>query len=279
MAKGIEQGIWWDETWNPITGCSRISEGCEHCWAQAQAKRFGKAWGLPADDPFKVTFHPNRLQQPLHWRKRRRVFVCDMGDLFHEAVAEDWISELFSIMATARRHTYFVLTKRPERLLKYAHDATVDTGEGYPNEGNVWLGVTAENQEWLEKRVPILLQIPAAVRFVCLEPLLGAVSGVPRLPGYLTALDWVIAGGETGPKARPTNPEWVRSVRDQCVDAGVPFFFKSWGEWIPAEQITQTGAFKPLPITGHVRRRHVYTAHRRLLDGRQWNEMPRGGLT
>ena len=225
MATKIE---YLDETWNPVTGCSPVSEGCTHCWAKIMAHRFPAIHGYyqefdgdyhgwePAE--FKhVRFHPERLGQPLKWKKPRRIGVCFMGDLFHKDISREWITLTMSVISGCPGHTFMVLTKRPENALQYFR--SIDCYWGMKN---IWLGVTAENQQRADERIPILLQIPAAKHFVSLEPLLGPVEIKQRL-------DLVIVGGETGPGARPMNPDWARSIRDQCKAAGVPFFFKKMG--------------------------------------------------
>lgn len=253
---------WAEKTWNPISGCTPISEGCQNCYAKRMAQRLRGRCGYPADEPFRVTLHPDRLEEPLRLRKPSRIFVCSMSDLFHEDVPFEFIDQVFDVMATARKHTFMVLTKRPERLLEYARSRTRETGEGYLNEGNVWLGVTAENQARADERIPILLETPAAVRFVSIEPMLGPIdlTTVPRPDnayfrwrgetGCITdpeepddyvywckkGIHWVICGGETGPNARPMHPDWVWRLIDQCQAVGAPFMFKQWGEWFPRDQ-------------------------------------------
>lgn len=260
---------WCDATWNPMTGCSPISEGCEHCYARALARRFDDKLGYTADGhgSFWPRFHPERLDQPLHWRKPRRIFVCSMSDLFHEAFTDEQRDDVFAIMALASKHTFQVLTKRPGRMHRYMLDAQDRINMARHAYGrhieatwprsqlltaygrsaaeweslewrwplpNVWLGVTAENQQRLNERASVLLDTPAAVRFVSLEPMLGPT---PRLWQYISPassatrvhLDWVIVGGETGPGARPMDPEWAADVWVQCMKARVPFFFKKWG--------------------------------------------------
>jgi len=234
---------WADESWNPITGCNPVSEGCAHCYAKRMAYRLKGRYGYPADDPFKVTWHPDRLDQPLKWKKPKRIFVCSMGDLFHEDVNFKWIVDIIesTIWPTRNKHTYLFLTKRP-RIMKQFFDnflAWERLHKQYP----IWLGVTVENDNNLW-RIEELLKIPAAKHFVSIEPMLEEII-IPR--EYLTgeyepasiydsfwridgpSLDWVIVGGETGPGARPMNPDWARSIRDQCKEAGVPFFFKKMG--------------------------------------------------
>jgi len=231
--------------------------------------------GYSPEDPFAVTLHSERLNEPLKWMKPKMVFVCSMGDIFHEDVPFEFIARIFSVMALNERHIFQILTKRPERMAEFlkwveaCYARMFENDEGLRVLPNVWLGVTAENQEQADKRIPILLDIPAAKRFVSIEPMLGEIDIKPYIGlrslkckcgyhsdemdlvprglsrgkenliclecGYRAeegpVLDWVICGGETGQNARPMNPEWARSVRDQCKEAGVPFFFKQWGEW------------------------------------------------
>ncbi len=255
---------WADKVWNPITGCSPISEGCNNCYARRMANRLKGRCGYPADDPFRVMAHFGRVQEPLGWKKPKRVFVCSMGDLFHKDVNFFWIDEVFEYMLRAPHHTYMVLTKRPQRLYEWC-DSTGNRSE-LLQRSRAWIGVTAENQKRADERTPILLQIPAAVRFVSVEPMLGPVDfdeikiGCAHRPLYCACsadcdhakLDWVISGGETGAGARPMHPDWARSLRDQAVSAGVPFFFKGWGRWI----------------------QNPSNAGKRTLDGREWNEFP-----
>lgn len=351
---------WTDTTWNPITGCSRISAGCANCYAERMAKRLAGRCGYPADDPFRVTLHKDKLLEPLGWKKPRIVFVCSMGDLFHEDVPDKIIRQIWDVAWKCPQHIFLVLTKRPERMKKFvnewaykeermpirhrdimslddlyyhntcgwaidgkinngyccAHPKNDDRGGNKyapccewlcpiaveldeedpecnlpsndpnycePNNeemrlwerprhayvDNIWLGVTAENQGEAQWRIPILLEIPAAKHFVSCEPMLGPINlhnlifenevmidalggthGVLRPHGGKNAkLDWVIVGGETGPKARPMHPDWARSLRDQCVEVGTPFHFKSWGEYGTTYQDITTGepSFRMFP--------------------------------
>jgi protein gp37 len=300
---------WTEYSWNPVSGCTPASEGCQNCYAKRMTNRLRGRCGYPADEPFKVTLHKDRLEEPLRWKQPRRVFVCSMGDLFHEDVPFEYITQVFDVMCSCSfdamcsmelGHTFMVLTKRPERIEKWlcwmreswSEDSPTNVTlkvEGHFGKG-IWLGVTAENQQRADERIPILLQIPAAVRFVSVEPMLGPVDiaghlgfNGPRRMGdgliyYWVApkLDWVICGGETGPGARPMHPDWVRSLRDQCQDAGVPFFFKQHGEWLHETQ----------GINFHEGHRYYVwpdesmsfrvgkKAAGRLLDGRTWDEMP-----
>lgn len=266
---------WTDETWNPVTGCNKVSPGCAHCYAEGIAKRF---WG---DREFSdVQFHPERLEQPLRWRKPRMVFVNSMSDLFHESVTDEQLDQIFAVMALTPQHTYQVLTKRPERMLRYMdwcgrrHDlegkpvslCRVDVVENATSHWshcweierwplpNVWLGVTVENQRTANERIPLLLQTPAAVRFLSCEPLLeevilrrvkiaaisedgpatidpltGSMVDALKEVGYTDKIDWIIAGGESGPKSRPCDIAWIRSIVEQCRDAGTKCFVKQMG--------------------------------------------------
>jgi len=268
------------KAWNATTGCNDdiVSPGCEHCYARRMARRLAGRYGYPMDEPFRVTMHPYRLAMPLRWRKPRRIFVDSMGDLFHEDVPDEFIAAVFGVMAACPQHTFLVLMKRPERMAKWfewvaaqpLHNAwrcarfaldggyipkkhrepVMMVGQGLPPHPwplpNVWLGVTAEDQQRADARIPLLLQTPAAVRFVSVEPMLGqvwldAILMSPHFPGIATnalrrhndtSLNWVICGAETGPGARPMDPEWARSLLAQCRAAGVPFFFKKAGPGI-----------------------------------------------
>lgn len=241
---------WTEKTWNPITGCSKISMGCKYCYAERQAvwlSGMGKS-GYDPKDPFGIKFHPNRLHIPTTWRKPSMVFVCSMGDLFHNSVQLGWLDQVFRIMAQTPQHTYQILTKRPAAMREYLRmTGRVDRmvkqlGCKFPLP-NVWLGTTVEHQRYID-RVNILLETPAAVRFISVEPMLGPVclntyfhdiakdvSGDLHLVRRNAGIDWVICGGESGHNARPMHPDWPRGLRDQCAKAGVPFFFKQWGEW------------------------------------------------
>lgn len=379
---------WTDATWNPIRGCTRVSAGCVNCYAEVMAARFSKPgqWGeglaeivRGADGTVdhrwtgKMVRAPKKiLTQPLRRKKPRRIFVNSTSDLFHEAVPDEWIDQVFAVMALTPQHTFQVLTKRPERMREYlskqapdgthtrfAHIFGAGSRAGFWRANgesfqwplpNVWLGVSAEDQATADARIPQLLATPAAIRFVSAEPLLGPVEldgaccgesaltsecwgectwcddGRPGLhncwKGRQTnaeflagrsGLDWVIVGGESGPGARPMHPDWVRSLRDQCQAAGVPFFFKQWGEWRPAFSASEAGAYpilannRPWAAKTDAERNHVFMsgvfrmphqveslidgvgeyAHLncavvkvgkakagRLLDGCEWNEFP-----
>lgn len=229
---------WTEATWNPVTGCTKISPGCRNCYAERMAKRLKAMGQVRYRNEFRLTLQPDVVEVPLRWRKARMIFVNSMSDLFHKDVPAEFIARCFSVMAEASRHTFQVLTKRPERALELA--------EQLPWPANVWLGTSVESADYVG-RIRTLVKIPAAVRFLSVEPLLGPI---PRLP--LTGIGWVIVGGESGPGARPMEMAWVRQIRDRCLAYDVPFFFKQWG--------------------GVEKKRAG-----RVLDGRTWNEMPRVG--
>ena len=243
---------WTDKVWNPVTGCTKVSEGCRNCYAETMAKRFWR------DRPFsEVRCHAERLEEISHWRKPVKIFVNSMSDLFHDDVPDDFIWKVFDkITRGNRRHTYMILTKRPRRMLewfkKYQEKFWHYHAPGEPNRPYVvaswpdpclWLGVSVEDQKTADERIPILLQIPAAIRFVSVEPMLGVVDLEPYLqyPPFheyykhtfgLTewrGLDWVICGGESGPGARPMHPDWARAVVKQCSMADIPIFVKQLG--------------------------------------------------
>jgi protein gp37 len=212
QASSIE---WTESTWNPVTGCTKISPGCAHCYAERMAKRLRAMGRERYRGGFKVTLQPDVVDLPLHWKRPRMIFVNSMSDLFHKNVPTEFIAECFAVMRQASWHTFQVLTKRPERAAELAHRL--------PWPGNVWMGTTVENADYIH-RIRSLIQIPAAVRFLSLEPLLGPM---PRLP--LNGIHWVIVGGESGPAARPMQAEWVLQVRNRCLAHQVSFFFKQWG--------------------------------------------------
>ncbi len=226
---------WTDATWNPVTGCTKVSPGCKYCYAERLAYRL-QAMGNPRYRAgFAVTLHPDQLSLPLRWKGPRRIFVNSMSDLFHEDVPEDFIRRVFDVMASANWHVFQILTKRSARLAALASRLRWSS--------NVWQGVSVENARYV-RRIDHLRTVPAVVRFLSLEPLIGPLQGLP-----LKGIDWVIAGGESGPIHRPMNPDWVREIRDQCLASGVPFFFKQWGG-------------------------RTHAAGGRQLDGRTWDQMP-----
>lgn len=288
---------WTDRTWNPVTGCTKVSAGCANCYAERMTKRF-----YPGKNFNEIVLHEDRLNQPLRWRKPSKVFVCSMSDLFHDDVPGKFIIDTLSVMAEASKHTFLLLTKRPEQMkdvmnhCTVANDVWLQTTTGVSAEPpiwplpNVWLGVTAENQEQADKRIPILLQTPAAKRFVSVEPMLGPVdlgkwlpiewseigeTWIEAFPGkhcYDTKLHWVICGGESGPGARPMHPDWARSLRDQCTAAGVPFLFKQWGEFAPFTYDPRDPG-RVLFANPHMFRIGKKAAGR-LLDGKLWDQYP-----
>lgn len=226
---------WTEATWNPVTGCTKVSLGCLNCYAERLAERL-KAMGQPSyRNGFRLTIHEHLLGLPLTWRKPRMVFVNSMSDLFHEDVPAEFILKVFDVMRSAERHTFQVLTKRSERLRSLSPEI--------PWASNIWMGVTVEDESCL-RRVDDLRRTNAAVKFLSIEPMLRPLSGLD-----LTGIDWVIVGGESGPNARPMESKWVTEVRDSCQQARVPFFFKQWG----GVNRKKTG---------------------RVLDGRTWDEIP-----
>ncbi len=226
---------WTDTTWNPLTGCTKISPGCKHCYAERMSRRL-KAMGVANyADGFKLTLHEHMLNQPLGWKAPRRVFVNSMSDLFHKDVPDEFIQRVFAVMREASQHRFQVLTKRSHRV------AELSSAIEWPS--NVWMGVSVENAQFTV-RIDHLRQTGAAVKFLSVEPLLGPIPSLD-----LTGIDWVIVGGESGPGARPMKQEWVTEIRDQCTKAEVAFFFKQWG----GVNKSKTG---------------------RELDGQTWDEMP-----
>jgi len=226
---------WTDATWNPVRGCTKISAGCKHCYAETFSERFRGVPGHPFEQGFDLRLVPSALGLPLKWKAGRFVFVNSMSDLFHEDVPSSYIDQVFDVMQQASQHQFQVLTKRADRMHTWA------SGRKLPP--NVWMGVSVENAEQ-RQRIRHLQHVPAAIRFLSIEPLLAEVGSL-----NLKGIHWVIVGGESGGKARPMDPDWVRSIRQQCSEANVPFFFKQWG-----------GVRKS--TTG------------RILDGRTWDEMP-----
>jgi protein gp37 len=279
---------WATKVWNPVTGCTPISAGCANCYAKRMANRLKGRHGYDAADPFKVTIHTeDKFLEPLKWRKPSNVFVCSMGDLFHKDVPTLEIDKVFAIAAISPKHNFMFLTKRPDRMATYfdtpakklaerwedviysmgisAGDDEIDTvasflhnrcGLGWPLK-NIWLGVSVEDQKAADDRIHYLNEISAAVKFVSCEPLLSEINFEKSLGeslkwhagGLKNCISWVISGGETGHNARPVHPDWVRSIKDQCEDNGVPFFFKGWGEFKPIN-IDLTG-IKPIRQKGN----------------------------
>jgi protein gp37 len=261
--------------WNPTTGCLSVSPGCDHCYARRITERFSGPGSFEH-----IVLHPERLERPLHWHRPRRIFVNSMSDLFHAKVPEEFILSVWSVMDRAGQHTFQVLTKRAERMERIVSRfypgprvRLVHPPEFENWLPNVWLGVSVESPAYYS-RIHHLQRTPAAVRFLSCEPLLAAL---PELP--LEGIDWVIVGGESGPGARPMHIHWVRDIRDQCVRAGVPFFFKQWGEWGPASLPTRKPTLHiPCPPgcdeNAWLFARVGKHAAGRLLDGRTWDEYP-----
>ena len=207
---------WTDKTWNPTTGCNKVSPGCKHCYAETITKRFPDKF----PNGFQFTLHRQRLDQPKRWRQPSMIFVNSMSDLFHEAMPLRFLTQVFEVMEECERHTFQVLTKRHQRLLEIAKRNIL------PWPDNVWIGVSVENQDYIE-RVEYLKKVPAKIRFLSCEPLLGPLAL------DLKGIHWVITGGESGPKHRPINPDWVRDIRDACQAQGVAYFHKQWGGLTP----------------------------------------------
>ncbi len=227
---------WTDATWNPVTGCTEVSPGCDHCYARTFAERFRGVSGHPYEQGFDLRLWPTRLDLPFKWRRPRRIFVNSMSDLFHKDIPDDYIFRVFDIMARADHHIYQVLTKRSRRLAFLA--------PRLPWPPHIWTGVSIETMQYAW-RVDDLRKVPAAIRFISAEPLLGSLQGLD-----LTGLHWVIVGGESGPGYRHCEADWVRHLREQCQEKGIAFFFKQWGG-----QTAKAGG--------------------RQLDGRTWDEYPR----
>ena len=224
---------WTEATWNPVTGCSKVSPGCAHCYAETFAERWRGVPGHPYEQGFDLRVWPERLEMPLRWRRPRTVFVNSMSDLFHEDIPDHYVAQVFDVMVRAEQHTFQILTKRQDRLAELASQL--------PWRRNIWLGVTTENRRFVH-RADALREVPAAVRFISAEPLLGRLDGLD-----LAGIDWLIVGGESGPRHRRIDREWVTDLRDRCRNEGVAFFFKQWGGVRPK-------------------------AGGRALDSREWNE-------
>lgn len=264
---------WTHHTFNPWWGCSKVSPACQHCYAEAWAKRVGSpVWGKTASRRF---FGDSHWNEPLRWNQeaategvRRRVFCASMADVFERrAELHPWRDRLWDLIDQTPSLDWLLLTKRPHNIR-----SMVPWRDEWPL--NVWLGSTAENQIWADKRVPELLAIPARVRFLSCEPLLGSLD----LGGYLSkdpaeSIHWVIAGGESGAHSRPMNPEWVRGLRNQCQEKGVAFHFKQWGHWVPEELMTEQQ--KKVVVIDGLRLAAVGKGKAgRFLDGRTWDELP-----
>lgn len=311
---------WTDSTWNPATGCTKVSWGCKHCYAEREWARLSAPREPPniytGRDFTDIATHPQKLLDPLRWTKPRRIFVNSMSDLFHEGIAEDFVDDVFAVMELAHWHQFQILTKRPERMWRYVltgertlkfhaaveriashgHIRTRGPDQGPRGNGswtfppaNVWLGVSVEDQETANDRIRYLMDTPGvAVRFISCEPLLGPLRLGPFLKGWenpadvdmaarwLPGIDWVIAGGESGPRARPTAGDWIRNIRDECAAARVPFFFKQWGEWAPADvaQFRNPSGQHCHDATGVLMARAGKKINGARLDGREHRDWP-----
>lgn len=231
---------WTDTTWNPVTGCTKISAGCDNCYAERFSERFRGVAGHPFQTGFDLTLRPGRLHQPFAWKRPRMIFVNSMSDLFHKEIAHSYIASVFDTMERADWHIYQVLTKRSSLMQKFINARYKD--RRIPP--HIWLGVSVENTQ-ATSRIAHLRKTNASVRFLSIEPLIASVGAID-----FTNIDWVIVGGESGWRARPMKPEWALDIRDQCLEAGVAFFFKQWGGRSPK-------------------------AAGRLLEGKEWNQFPK----
>jgi protein gp37 len=316
---------WTDATWNPVTGCTKVSPGCDHCYAETFAERWRGTPGHHFENGFDVTLRPERLDQPMRWKRPRRIFVNSMSDLFHDDIPDEYIAKVFAAMALAPQHTFQLLTKRHGRmrslLSKWTFSGRVAfamedldparTSAGWEAEDwwplrNVWLGVSVENQQWADIRIPALLGTPAAVRWISAEPLLGPIVlnddwiGADPYRRDEPSLSWAVVGGESGPGARPMHPQWARDLRDQCTAAGVAYLYKQSGQYAPVadkprpgdQWLAVDGATADWkPGDGHVRHgggdflwpgsqtalvRRARSKHDagRTLDGQTWDEYP-----
>jgi protein gp37 len=287
---GERSGIEWTEaTWNPWHGCLKVSPGCKNCYMYTEKARYGQ-------DPMLVVRSKTLFNEPLKWVRSGKppkfCFTCSWSDFFIEQ-ADDWRAEAWQVIKATPEITYQILTKRPERIVAHL---PADWGAGYPN---VWLGVSAEDQEYADKRIPLLLSVPAQVRWISAEPLLGPIDLEPYLGNrefvdFKQGLNWVVVGGESGPGARPMHPEWARELRDQCTSVGVAFFFKQWGEYKPGSELRQhntvvlhNGTVLTMDqAADYLKRYHMdfatvmarvgKKAAGAVLDGREWKEMPDG---
>ena len=247
---------WTDSTWNPVTGCTKISPGCKHCYAETFAERFRGVLDHPYEQGFDLKLWPERLEMPLRWREPKMIFVNSMSDLFHEKVPDEYIKRVFDVMVKADHHIFQLLTKRSERMMEWTRENFRFVNRklnGHPMlPGHIWLGVSVENQKY-STRIKHLQQVPARVRFLSIEPLLGPVQ---LCASMLRGIHWVIVGGESGHKARPMDPGWAINIQRECKRNGVPFFFKQWGAHnAQGERVGKKAAG-------------------RILKGRTWNEMP-----
>lgn len=236
---------WTEQTWNPTTGCTKVSPGCKHCYAETMAKRLQAMGANGYDNGFKLSLLPERLNEPLKRRKPTIYFVNSMSDLFHEDVSFAFLDQVFDVIRKTPQHTYQILTKRSKRMCRYFQTTKRLVPE------NAWLGVSVENRKYGLPRIDDLRKVDATVRFLSIEPLLEDLGWLD-----LTNIHWTIVGGESGPKARPMKPEWVEAIKEQCIEQDVAFFFKQWGGW------------------GADGKRRAKKVNGRKLDGRTWDEMP-----
>jgi len=233
---------WTEQTWNPSVGCTKISDGCKHCYAETMAKRLEAMGTKGYEEGFKFNIMEERLFQPLEVKRPTKFFVNSMSDLFHEEMPFDYIDKVMDIIEKTPRHVYQILTKRDERMKQYFSSRTIPS--------NIWLGVTVESDKYVS-RIDSLREIDANIKFISMEPLLSDINGL-----NLKGIDWVIVGGESGVKARPMNPEWAMKIKDQCKDQKTAFFFKQWGAW------------------GADGRKRSKKANGRILEGKVWEEYP-----
>jgi protein gp37 len=230
---------WTEATWNPVTGCSKVSPGCKNCYADRMSHRLKAMGNHRYRNGFELALQPDLLEEPLRWKTPRLIFVNSMSDLFHPKIPISFISEVFQVMNSAHWHIFQVLTKRSQRLVRLSGKLSWSK--------NIWIGTSVENSDYIY-RINHLIKIDAHIKFISIEPLLGPLSYLP-----LSGIDWIIVGGESGPRAREIRPEWVRFIRDNCLKNEIPFFFKQWG----GKQKWKSG---------------------RILDGKVWNEVPDKGF-
>jgi len=275
---------WAEESWNPITGCTKISDGCRNCYAEKMAIRMKGRWGYDKKEPFKVTLHPDKLARPAAKKKGKRIFVCSMGDIFHKDVPDIWIKKVFAEMYENRHHVFMILTKRAKRMREFYENNIELCGS------NIWFGVSAENQKTADERIPELLAMGTWRRFISAEPLLENIDISLFLSKKLQGetqwlgIKWVICGGESGSKARPLHPDWVRNIANQCTTAEVPFLFKQWGRWGPSPRSNYKGVWitddgkarlhEPNDCTACYMSIQGKRGAGRKLDGKTWNEYP-----
>lgn len=285
------------ETWNPIVGCNKVSAGCDNCYAEKMATRLS---GIEKTGQYKTVISNgkwngktelayNQLNWPSVWKKPRMIFVCSMGDLFHATVSFETIDAVFSMMSDNDQHIYVLLTKRPHRVVKFYDWKKLQHNIDWTPKENIWFGFTVENQELANIRLPYFNFFQAAVKFVSIEPMLSEISFSEAIGhslkwhsgGLKNCISWVICGGETGSKARPVNPDWVRRLRDDCLYADIPFFFKQWGTWCPEgtiENYNHLISSKEIQMGNDVMTRKPVVRNHNTLDGQQHQEWPKINL-